>query len=88
MKTHFDFINDKQVSLLRMTTLLEGRENSEDNINLFNLHHKKSDLDWTIIKQNNLIYPKWVINELQLIKDYYPSIYNEIMSIGINYECS
>jgi len=85
-KLHFDYEDDKEVSILRLSSLLDGREDSKEIRELFNKHREKSDLDWSIVSSNNRLYPKWVIDEFILLKELYPTIYNHILSIGINYE--
>ena len=83
---HYNFENDRDVSVLRLASLLDGRENLQENIDLFALHNDKSDLDWNVVIQEGLIYPVWVITELKELSIVYPEIYEEIISNGINYK--
>ena len=86
-KLHFEYDTDNaEVSILRLSHLLDGREDTPERRELFQIHDEKSSLDWTIVKQDNLLYAQWCIDELSLLKKELPEVYNRIMAIGINYQ--
>ena len=85
-KLHFKYDTENlEISILRLSHLLDGRDDTLERRDLFEVHDEKSSLDWTIIKQDNLLYPKWCIDELRLLKIERPGIYAKIIGIGINY---
>ena len=86
-KLHFSYDKDNvEMSILRLSHLLDGREDTQEVRDLYKYHDENSDLDWKIFKKEGLIYPKWCIKEFKLLRKEHPSVYNEIMDIGINYE--
>ncbi len=85
-KLHFKYDADNvDISILRLSHLLDGREDTPERRELFQIHDEKSSLDWTVIQQDTLLYPKWCIDELALLKKELPDVYSEIITIGINY---
>ena len=83
---HFEYDADNaEVSILRLSHLLDGREDTPERRELFQIHDEKSSLDWTIIEQDTLLYPKWCIDELTLLRKELPQVYSKIIAIGINY---
>lgn len=43
-------------------------------------------INWKVVKKEDLIYPQWCIDEFQLLKKEHPTVYQDIVNIGINYE--
>ncbi len=85
-KLHFEYDkNNVDVSILRLSHLLDGREETQEKLDLFKFHDENSALDWEVVRQDGLIYPKWCTEELEILKNENPSVYNQIMDIGINY---
>ncbi len=84
---HFKYDSGNiDVSLLRLAFLLEGREDTEERRELYKIHDDKSSLDWTVIQQDDLLYPQWCINELRILRKKHPVVYQQIIDAGINYE--
>ncbi len=73
------------VSVLRLSSLLEGREDTEERRDLYKIHDEKSSLDWTVIQQDNLLYPQWCIEELRILRKKYPIVYQQVIDAGTNY---
>lgn len=85
-KLHFKYDAEHvDVSILRLSHLLDGRDDTQERRDLFEIHDEKSSLDWTVIKQDDLLYPKWCIEELRLLQVDRPDVYAKIIDIGINY---
>ena len=86
-KLHFKYDTDNvEISVLRLSHLLEGREDTQETRDLYKYHDEHSNLDWTVVKKDGLIYAQWCLDEFKLLKKEHPSVYNDIMEIGINYE--
>ena len=73
------------VSVLRLSSLLEGREDTEERRDLYKIHDEKSSLDWTVIQQDNLLYPQWCIEELRILRKKDPIVYQQVIDAGTNY---
>ncbi len=57
-KLHFKYdLENIDVSALRLSSLLEGREDTEERRELHKIHNEKSSLDWAVIQQDNILYP-------------------------------
>jgi len=86
-KLHFKYDKDNlEISTLRLSHLLDGREDTQEIRDLYKFHDENSDLDWKIVKKDGLIYAQWCIDEFKSLKKEHPSVYNDILDIGINYE--
>ncbi len=84
---HFEYDEENiDVSILRLSHLLDGREETQEKLDLYKFHDENSALDWTVVRKDGLIYPQWCIDELNTLKKKIPSVYNQIMEIGINYK--
>ncbi len=83
---HFEYDpRNLDVSIFRLSSLLEGREDTEERRELYKIHDEKSSLDWTVIQQDDLLYPQWCIDELCVLRATHPAVYQQVIDAGINY---
>ncbi len=83
---HFKYDKENiDVSILRLSHLLDGREETQEKLDLYLYHDEHSDLDWTVVRKDGLIYPQWCIDEFATLKIQLPSVYNTILETGVNY---
>ncbi len=83
---HFKYDEENiDVSILRLSHLLDGREETQEKLDLYQYHDEHSDLDWAVVRKDGLIYPQWCIDEFATLKVQLPSVYNTILKTGVNY---
>jgi hypothetical protein len=86
-KLHFKYDKENlEISVLRLSHLLDGREDTSEKRDLYKFHDENSDLNWQVVKKDGLIYPQWCLDEFKALKKEHPAVYRAIKDIGINYE--